>query len=89
MPKIRPIDEDERAFLVAFGKKVKRLRERNSLGADVLARRAGYSDMSSIYNIEAGRGGLTFSRLPALAQALGVEASALIPDTKECDKARR
>lgn len=59
---------------------IRRLRKEQNLSQDELAKRAGYTDRSSIAKIENGDVDLPQSKIFLLAKALGVTASELMGD---------
>lgn len=62
-----------------IGERVKRIREKRDIGQTELAARVSMSPQA-IWNLENGIVGKTFSKLPALAKALGCRIDDLFPE---------
>jgi transcriptional regulator with XRE-family HTH domain len=71
-------------FYIELGKNIRRYRQRTGVGLsqEALAKRVGLS-RTSITNVEKGRQQLPLHMLYVLADALGVEPVALLPDRKQ------
>lgn len=69
-----------------LGEQIRRQRKARKLNQTDLARRVGLS-RTSITNIESGRQALTVHQLFDFAEALGVDAGALLPDASSAPKA--
>jgi transcriptional regulator with XRE-family HTH domain len=65
-----------------LGVRVRRLREQRLLSIQELAQRAGVS-VNAVLRVEHGRGRPRWRTLRRLAEALGVEPSALAPDDSD------
>ena len=68
-------------FLVALGKRVRELRQKEGLTLEELAKKMGYTSenaRSSVQKIEAGKSDLPASKIAKLAEIFGVSASFLI-----------
>lgn len=78
-PVIESRSAAEAAYLVAFGRRVRRLRLLGELTQDQLAVAAGMS-RSFVSLLEHGDASIGLFRLLRLAQALGVKVPALLPD---------
>ncbi|MER8186973.1 helix-turn-helix transcriptional regulator [Kitasatospora sp. NPDC094015] len=74
-PETSPEDEPYR---VAFGKRLRALREQAGLSQSGAARAIGL-DRSFYAGVEAGRHSIAADRLPGVARVLGVEVSDLFP----------
>jgi len=70
-------DEEDRAFLVAIGERVRRLRARRALTRKALAAEAGVSERH-LANLEAGSGNASILLLRNIAGALGSSAAEVV-----------
>src|SRR5437867_243891 len=73
-----------RQFYIELGRNIRRHRQRPGvdLSQDSLAKRVGLS-RTSVTNVEKGRQQVPLHMLYVFADALGVEATALLPDKKK------
>jgi transcriptional regulator with XRE-family HTH domain len=69
----------ERPPAVRLARSLRRLRARQAISLNQLARRSGVST-ATLSGLEAGRGNPTMATLLALAPALGVSAADLLPE---------
>ncbi len=78
--KLKPM----RQFYIELGRNIRRHRQRPGvdLSQDSLAKRVGLS-RTSVTNVEQGRQQVPLHMLYIFADALGVEATALLPDKKK------
>lgn len=74
-------DAEKKEFLIQFGSRVKKYRERINMTQEELANKIGYNSdnaRSSTQKIEAGKTDLPTSRIYMLAQTLGIPVSTLM-----------
>jgi transcriptional regulator with XRE-family HTH domain len=76
------ISTDERAFFIALGQRIAKLRKEQDITQAQLAEWLGLTQQT-INSYETGRRRLPVSLLPAVAQRLGVSVEALLTDDRK------